>query len=544
MFRRHCYLALSALIWLSPTHALASGDGPCNKFSPQIYLEAQTAFADWQSEFRLPQDDRIAVKLHDLILEGFDQERADALCVNGCDIAKVVNAKVGKMQTSAAHLAAMLGNLEALGWLRDKNADLHAKDKRDFTPAHFAALNRSKSALKFLKDQGADMHAANKLRATPRDLWRLTHLVEPMKQSLYVQLAGWPAPEQVTGQDFCAITTTRFIEGIKQKPIDVLETWIKEDHAAETPALTAVSKGLRTFKPSSDNFYIKQIVFKKFGELLFPKDYCLCAKKAFSPGDIAGVYAGEWSGEAAEGKLGLFESKVDVFRGHLPFAQHGFPNVILLPFANRFGVAEGNFAFVIRPIAPGDRIYTDVPLKNGKVDTWQEPNPGEIDDYLRANKLVTTNCEPPACGQAENLRNRAIANYIMRAVPVFVRLIAEQKMSAQNARDLSAFAGVTILATNVHGTPMSLLDTALIAMELYFIHPSLRTFFATKAREGDGMVLLSALQGWLPLHVTGQLNHNALEQHWQQARRSLCSAYQNADLVTCIQLARQERDEL
>ena len=54
-----------------------------------------------------------------------------------------------------------MGNLDRIGYLIGKGADIHAKTKYDKTTLHLAAENGRKDVVEYLIGKGADIHAKN-----------------------------------------------------------------------------------------------------------------------------------------------------------------------------------------------------------------------------------------------------------------------------------------------------------------------------------------------------------------------------------------------
>jgi hypothetical protein len=539
---RESYLVLYAAITLTrPLCATL-----CLQFPSQIYGEAKSLFTEWQPDFRCGKDCPFAVKLHDLILDDFDAKKAEAICGNGCKKSLMVNQKVGKMALTSMHVAAMMGRIDALTWLLKQGGDVNARDARDFTPAHFAALDEKSDALDYLESVGADIHSKNRFRATPIQLKSLTHLTNPKDQRVNVFDDFSQRIERIDGDIFCVLMGATFVEGLRQKPEDVLRTWGRDETFQENAPLQWATKGLDSYKSIIQDFYLKQITPRKGFELLDRTNYGLFSNKAFEPGDVVGVYAGEWKGGKAAGKVNLVETKVNDFCGYLPFARVGFPNIVLLPFANRFGVPEGNFALAVRPIAPGDAIYLEAPIHEIKVDIWKEPNPDALDAYLVSHPLSQLKLNDRNPEDVMTLQDMGIATYISRMVPVFIRLIAEEKVSVSAIKYIMIATGLSIkAASSEDGKSVEIFEVALNAMQKHFGDSITRRFYARKALEGDGMVLLNALFTmepicW-PLH---SMSEGALESFWYQTRVNVCKAPDNARLRTCVEFSKQQHNKL
>ena len=80
----------------------------------------------------------------------------------------------GLFGNTALHVAAVRGELDALGWLLDAGVDIHANGEEGYTALHEAVGHGHHEAVRFLLARGASPHRTNDDGESPLDIAQLS----------------------------------------------------------------------------------------------------------------------------------------------------------------------------------------------------------------------------------------------------------------------------------------------------------------------------------------------------------------------------------
>jgi len=534
-------LLLLPLLFAAPLRALTSEYIACeNPWHSLVYDDARHLFEQFHVELRLVSDSPDAVALHEIILNGFDPQKANDLG-DEQQLERLAKAKVGARKLTAAHVAAAVGDMEALEWLLKHNADINARDDRHFTPAHFGALREDRGVLNYFEDKNVDLSVLNFFRATPIQLWMSTHLRAPKAQGVYMFLRGFsPYLEKENGHPFCGLTRgptdkSYFAEGIKQKPSAVLKAWRADSIATELPPAHVLTERVEKFFPIASDVYLKLMRFpKSYLDATTAEDFKLHANRAFAMGDVVEVYAHEWESDNHQHPVHLLNVNMGKLRGYGTFTTDvGTPNVSVVQFFNRLGVPQGHFLLAIRPIKAHDIIVREKFTNESVPDLHIESDPKGLNQVISEASLesIITSCTTKA-GSFDiiDVRNRAFAHYLKSNIVVLLRLVAEQKITMQDLRNFVAKMNIKYQNPQAPAD-LNWLDVILAFLDRHLENPEYRKFLARKARSGMMQVISQVIMD-LTLKQ-GPLSHSQLEQLWSETHTRYCSDPNNKHMLTC-----------
>ena len=92
-----------------------------------------------------------------------------------------INAKINEENETLTHLAAQEGCVDVLDWLKQRGANVNARDRNGWVPMHSAALENRIAVMKWLKEQGVDVNVRNQNGWTPMHVAALEGHVAAMK---------------------------------------------------------------------------------------------------------------------------------------------------------------------------------------------------------------------------------------------------------------------------------------------------------------------------------------------------------------------------
>jgi hypothetical protein len=363
-------------------------------------------------------------------LRNFDGEytQAQNRVLEGCSSAK--SAAICKL--APLHKAVLAGNLQKITDLHSQGANLDAKAKSGWTASHFAAaFHEHEDVLKLLVSLGANQTILELKRGTPGQLWQMTHLSD--SHLINVWNEDKQAVQQISADEFLALTRSRFIEATKISPLTLAKEWLASfpprapdyESSKVTAAMPFFKKLTALYQDTrlvQDQVYLKRVNDNVgFG---------LYALKGFEAGQIIGEYQGEFTGKLDRSDADYATQTIQGrhLRGYVAMAADGLPNSMMFSPLNSRGWSEPGVLVALRQIEADEPLLWSYAGHDIVWEVYQEQNQDELNGYIGQYGFKM----PRGLATIDEQRNMQVVGYVMMTPLVFMRLFFDGRIGVKD----------------------------------------------------------------------------------------------------------------